>query len=113
MDKLKKYQIVIKEVLEAYRQQFLISSHQVRNQIIVDENNHHYQFLWMGWKDDKQIFNVAIHIELVEDGKIWIQRDNTEVGIATLLAEKGIPKSDIVLGYFPVTHRKYTEYAVA
>ena len=54
---------------------------------------------------------------MVKDGrtgnKIWIQEDNTEDGLAALLAEKGIAKKEVVLAYFPEYHRKYTEYAVA
>jgi hypothetical protein len=36
-----------------------------------------------------------------------------EPGIANLLVEKDIPKSDIVLAYFPPAHRKLTEFAEA
>ncbi len=75
------------------------------------KKKHHYQFLWMGWKGDEQIFNVPIHIE-IKDGKIWIQKDNTEDGIANYIVEKGIPKSEIVLAYFSPAHRELTEFAV-
>lgn len=44
--------------------------------------------------------------------KIWIQKDNTETGIANLLTEKGIPKKDIVLSFYPPAHRELTEFAV-
>jgi hypothetical protein len=112
MDKVKKYQQAILEVLQEYRQQFRLSNQNVHNQIVADERGHHYQFLWMGWQNDNHVFSVAFHIDIVGD-KIWVQQDNTEVGVANLLAEKGIPKSEIVLAYFPASHRKYTEYAVA
>ncbi|KAF3885538.1 hypothetical protein DA73_0400008760 [Tolypothrix bouteillei VB521301] len=39
-----------------------------------------------------------MHLE-IKDSKIWIQHDGTEVGIATLLLEQGVPKEDIVLGF--------------
>lgn len=47
------------------------------------------------------------------DGKIWIQRDGTEEGIAADLERAGIPKEHIVLGFRPPELRPYTGYAVA
>lgn len=112
MDKLKQYQQAVTEVLADYQSQFRKTSQNIQSQIIADDKNCHYQFLWTGWKEERHIFNVAFHIDIA-GGKIWIQQDNTETGIANLLVEKGIPKSDIVLAYFPPAHRKLTEFAEA
>lgn len=79
---------------------------------VTDDKAAHYQFLWMGWKDNKHVFSVSLHMN-VSGEKIWIQRDTTEEGIANRLSEKGIPKSDIVLAYFSPDHRKLTDFAVA
>ena len=61
-------------------------------------------------------FNTAyprlIHLDII-DGKIWIQRDGTEHGIATDLLEAGVPKEHIVLGFKSPEMRQYTEFAVA
>ncbi|MEB3118198.1 MAG: element excision factor XisI family protein [Limnothrix sp.] len=47
----------------------------------------------------------TIHIDL-QQGKVWIQYDGTEVGIANELVERGIPKEEIVLAYHsPLTHQ--------
>jgi hypothetical protein len=54
----------------------------------------------------------VVHIEII-DGKVWIQEDGIEHGIATDLERAGIPKSDIVLGFQPPEVRPYTEYAAA
>ncbi|TFI50853.1 hypothetical protein BLD44_029445 [Mastigocladus laminosus UU774] len=47
------------------------------------------------------------------DGKIWIQRNGTEEGIAADLERAGIPKEHIVLGFRPPELRQYTDYGVA
>jgi hypothetical protein len=52
-----------------------------------------------------------MHID-IKDGKIWIQHDGTEVGIATLLLEQGVPANDIVLGFHTPFMRQFTEFAV-
>ncbi len=53
-----------------------------------------------------------LHVEII-DGKIWIQRDGTEEGIACALVEAGIPKTRIVLGFWDPEARKLGEFAAA
>lgn len=52
-----------------------------------------------------------MHIE-IRDGKVWIQQDGTERGIAGELEERGVPASEIVLGFRPAELRSHTGYAV-
>ena len=47
----------------------------------------------------------------IVNGKIWIQKDETEEGIATDLEKHGVPKDKIVLAFKSPALRKYTEYA--
>ena len=112
MGKVKRFQQIIFQVLEDYKGRFKQSSKEINGLIVADREAHHYQFLWLGWEEERHIFSVMVHISII-DGKIWIQHDNSEVGFANLLADKGIPKSDIVLGYFPPAHRERTDFAVA
>jgi hypothetical protein len=53
-----------------------------------------------------------LHLD-IKDGKIWIQYDGTEGGIALELVELGVPKEDIVLGYHSPSVRGFTEFAVS
>jgi hypothetical protein len=43
---------------------------------------------------------------------VWIEKDNTEDGIAPELVQAGVPKSHIVLAFRSPEMRKLTEYAV-
>ena len=47
------------------------------------------------------------------NGKLWIQRDGTEHGIANDLINAGVPKTQIVLGFRSPEIRKHTGLAVA
>lgn len=49
----------------------------------------------------------------MNDGKIWIQQDFTEEGLANQLVELGVPKTDIVLGFRTPYVREFTGFAVA
>jgi hypothetical protein len=53
-----------------------------------------------------------VHIDII-NGKMWIQRDGTEDGIANELVRAGVPKDRIVLGFRSPAIRKHTEFAVA
>lgn len=81
-------------------------------EIIEDDKHFRYQLVLLGWQGKERIFHVLFHVEILND-KIWIQEDNSEVGFANLLTEKGIAKQDIVLAYFSEFHRQFTEFAVA
>ncbi|MFG3817890.1 element excision factor XisI family protein [Limnothrix redekei LRLZ20PSL1] len=54
----------------------------------------------------------TIHIDL-EQEKVWIQDDGTEVGVANKLVERGIPKEEIVLAYHLPLSRRYDGFAVS
>lgn len=82
--------------------------------ILADEGTSGYYLLTLrlGWKGRKRVFRLIFHLDIIED-KIWIQEDRTEIGIANLLTERGIPHDRIVLAYFSPAHRQLTDFAVA
>jgi XisI protein len=46
------------------------------------------------------------------DGKIWIQRDFTEAGIAQQLVDRGVPKPDIILSFRSPFVRKFSDFGL-
>lgn len=72
----------------------------------------HQQFMLVdnGWYGNKRVYNVVIHIA-IQNNKFWIEQDRTEEGIALYLERLGVAKSQIVLGFYPLEHRRNTEYA--
>jgi hypothetical protein len=115
MDTLKTYRRRIREILVPYaKTEYSNVNSEIRNQLICDDENGHYMVMSMGWaeKPDRRIHGCLIHIDVI-DGKVWIQRDGTEEGVAGDLEEAGIPKEKIVLGFHQPRVRKYTDYAAA
>jgi hypothetical protein len=84
---------------------------EIETQAIFDTAHDHYLLLHTGWRDDRRTHGCSLHLD-IKDGKIWIQHDGTEVGIATQLLELGVPASDIVLGFHSPYMRQFTEFAV-
>ena len=114
MERIKRYHKAIVEVMEEVMDSFKNSENSEYDfHPIFDKTNHRYQLQAVGWeRERKRIFNIFFHIDII-DNKIWIQQDNLEYSVAERLVEKGIPKKEIVLAYFPEFHRQHTEYAVA
>lgn len=107
------YRQLVREVLKPYAEAEYANV-DVKNELICDENNDHYLVLSMGWGDKpkRRIHGCLIHVAIV-DGKIWIQRDGTEDGVALDLEQAGVSKEDIVLGFHEPRLRQYTGYAAA
>ena len=110
------YQKIVCELFKEY-ELYLSRANGIHNQTIEPETifdlqNNHFQLLLKGWKGYQQIFRIAFHIDIIEN-KVWIQQNNTEFRIADELIEKGIPKTDIVLGFISPKERAYTDFAVA
>ncbi len=81
--------------------------------VIADTQNHQYQLTYIGWHERKYYFNVLMHFSIKPDGKIWLQQNNTEILLGPALEERGVAKSDIVVGFRPEYMREATGYAVA
>ncbi|MCP4593455.1 MAG: XisI protein [bacterium] len=111
MDTVTTYQQIVQDVLQPYTEieYAYVDAH---NKLVCDEAGDHFIVLSMGWetKPKRRIHGCLIHIDII-DGKVWIQRDGTEDGVADELEDAGIPKSDIVLGFHEAHLRQYTGYA--
>jgi hypothetical protein len=110
MDKLNNYRQYVKNIITKYSQ-FKPSYGDVELQIIFDEIRDHYHLMTVGWNDERRIRGSILHID-IKDGKIWIQHDGTEDGIANELLTEGVPKKDIVLAFHSPYRRELTGFAV-
>lgn len=112
MEKIKKYEQIILSVLETYKA-IKPFNESIEKFILIDENQHHYQLIYSGWQGIQFVHFIVFHFQIKEDGKVWLLVNQTDIKIAEELVERGIPKSDIVLGFQPPQYRQFTEYAAA
>ncbi|MDY6782103.1 MAG: XisI protein [Cyanobacteriota bacterium] len=106
MEELEQYRNYIQELLTDRAARKWDDDFQV--QTIFDPVRDRYQLVFVGWNEAERIYGVVLHLDII-DGKIWVQQDGTEVGIANQLVELGVPRSRIVLGYDPPFVRGDTE----
>jgi len=78
-------------------------------QTIFDDQQDHYQLLYVGWRGNKRDFGCILHLD-IKCGKIWIQHDGTEEGIANRLVEMGVPNQDIILAFHDPYIRQFTDF---
>ena len=113
MDKLNQYRPIIRTIVSEIAE-MTPSDKNSETQLIMDDERGHYVLFSIGWQDILREYLPFVHIDLKPDGKIWIQHDGTDLKIALWLADKGIPKKDIVLAFHSLNRRKMLpEFAVS
>jgi hypothetical protein len=110
MDTVERYRQIIERILTDYAQ-IPYAYGDIRSQTVFDRLNDHYLLINVGW-DRRRVHGCLVHVDII-DGKVWIQRDGTEEGIATELEAAGVPKEHIVLAFRSPEMRKHTGYATA
>ncbi len=109
---IEQYRHYIRHLLSERRER---TSRQQRNAqeyevpTLFDNEPDHYQLLYVGWRGNKRCFGCILHLD-IKGGKIWIQHDGTEIGIANQLVELGVPKEDIVLAFHEPEIRQYSDF---
>ncbi|WP_445631175.1 XisI protein [Nostoc sp. DSM 114167] len=108
---VEQYRQYIKHLLSDRQKQASMSRNyeEYEVQTIFDEQQDHYQLLYVGWRGNKRDFGCILHLD-IKNGKIWIQHDGTEIGIANQLVEMGVPKQDIILAFHEPYVRQFTEF---
>jgi ketopantoate reductase len=104
------YRQHVQALLKQYAQQ-AASSTEIETQLIFDTEGDHYQLVNIGWQKHRRIYGCIVHID-IKDDKVWIQHNGTERLVAEELAESGIPKDHIVLGFHSPFTRQFTDFAV-
>lgn len=110
MDTLEHYRHSIERILTDYAR-IPYAHGDIQSQTVFDRLHDHYVLINVGW-DRRRVHGCLVHIDII-DGKVWIQRDGTEEGIATELEAAGVPKDHIVLAFRSPEVRKHTGYATA
>ena len=111
MDRIEIYREIIKKAMRELAD-FIPEEEGIRTEVLLDDANGHYQVLQVGWKNGRRIHGTLFHVDLLGD-KVYLEHDGTDLALVDDLLDGGIPKSDIVMGFQPPAHRKYTDYAVS
>ena len=111
MDKLSSYRSIVQQILSRHAE-YTPSHGQIETIPVFDERNDNYLLVDVGWDRTGRVHSVVLHLQ-IKDSKIWVERDGTEAGVTQELLDAGIPKEDIVLGFYRPERRSITEFALA
>ncbi|WP_017652822.1 XisI protein [Fortiea contorta] len=119
MDTLEQYRQLIRNILIEHTQ-IPFSIGDIQFETVFDSQQDRYLLMILGREPaydlsptvTRRVHGCLIHVDII-DGKIWIQRDGTEEGIATELVRAGVPKDRIVLGFRSEELRRDSDFAVA
>ncbi|MBI3651181.1 MAG: XisI protein [Acidobacteria bacterium] len=111
MDKLTEYPIILKRLLSEYVE---LNQRQpvpgVETFLITDDAQGQYIWMNAGWQNGERVCGMTVYAR-IREGKIWIEEDWTEDGIATDLARAGVAREDIILAFHEPEMRPHTEFA--
>ncbi|MEM6397121.1 MAG: element excision factor XisI family protein [Bacteroidota bacterium] len=99
MDKVTKYRNIIKTALQdvydfAPKEQDGITNHYVK-----DDESGHYILYQTGHRNHKWIYGAFIHVQLKENGEVWLYHDGTNLKIGDEIISKGVDEDDFVIGW--------------
>ncbi len=109
MDTLDAWRDTLERVLTAHAA-IPYAFDQVRTEVVLDRVRDRYLLVDVGWRGSERVHGGLVHVDIIE-GRIWIQYDGTEHGIANELVEAGVPRDRIVLGFQPPAVRPHTGFA--
>lgn len=99
MDNLADYRVLIKRIMTHYAT--LAAQQPMANLetlLAFDDERDQYLWLQVGWANQRRVQGITLHVRLL-NGKIHVEQDWTEDGIATELLLAGVPREAIVLAF--------------
>lgn len=114
MDSLSRYRDAIRQVLSRYADlaNQETSDVDVRTYCAFDEQRDQYLVVRLGWVGQRRVKGVILHLR-IEDGKVWLEENGTDREIASELAARGVPPTDIIIGFHHPSLREPPAFAVA
>jgi hypothetical protein len=110
MDTLENYRRLIRQILTEHTR-IPYAYGDIQFETVFDRDTDRYVVLILGRENNRRVHGCLIHVDII-NGKIWIQRDGTEYGVARELVDAGVPKDRIVLAFRSPEMRQHTGFAV-
>lgn len=109
MDPLDTWRDALERILTAHTM-VPYANAQAVTEVVFDRARDRYVLMDVGWRGAERVHGALVHVDIIE-GRLWIQYDGTEHGIANELVEAGVPRDRIVLAWKPPSVRPFTGFA--
>lgn len=112
MDRIENYRQILEKIVKRHAQ-FQPANGEINTHAVCDHEADEYMVIDSGWNEKgKRIYDVVLHFRL-EDGTIYLERDNTDAEVIRELLDSGIGREDIVLAYNPLPLQKLKDLIAA
>lgn len=108
MDKVVKYRKIVRALMQK-QADIRANRKGIETQFNINEKEGHFQLVNVGWRENRRYYGCFLHIDVKANGKVYLQHDGTDLVVAQMLVDAGIPKEDIVLAFQPPSVRKHIE----
>lgn len=90
MDKVKRYKQIVKELTYEVGQLGTKPDDVLKTQFITDDEHGHYLLYFNGWiTETKRTYGCFMHIDVTDQGKVWLQYDGTDLNHCTAIDGQG------------------------
>jgi hypothetical protein len=94
---VKQYREIVERILREYAA-IPYAHGALESETVFDHEADRYLLMVLGREGLRRIHGCVLHVD-IKDGKLWIQRDGIEYGMARELLDAGVPAEDIVLAF--------------
>jgi XisI protein len=113
MEKLNRHKSIVKALLSDLSEKLSKGIPDVRFEVLLDEEKGQYLLFKDGWRGMHRMYGNVAHIEVKQDGKVWLHHDGTDLALGQILLDKGVEKTDLVLGFQAPAKRADSGFAMA
>jgi hypothetical protein len=110
-EKLNRYKRICRQIVERHAA-MPSEPTSVESLAVCDSESGNYLLMDIGWYPKERAHYVVVHLR-VKGGKVWVEYDGVEYGIAKDLIEAGIPEEDVVWPSNERDRRRFTELVAA
>lgn len=97
-NKIKNYRRILRKIVNRHAQ-FQPANGQIQTRAVCDSENAECLVIDSGWNEKgRRIYDVVLHFRL-QDGTVYVERDNTDAEVVRELLGAEIEKGGIILAY--------------
>ncbi|HSK72043.1 MAG TPA: element excision factor XisI family protein [Pyrinomonadaceae bacterium] len=104
-NQIENYRQILQQTVNRHAQ-FQPANGQIETRAVCDRETNEFLVVDSGWNEKgRRIYDVILHFRL-QDGTVYVERDNTDAEVVRDLLEAGIEKDNIILAYNSLPYQR-------
>lgn len=112
MDRIKQYRQILEKIVKRHAG-FQPANGKIETHAVCDRERDEYMVIDAGWNEKgRRVYDVVLHFRL-QDGTVYVERDNTDAEIVRELITNGLNREDIILAFNSPPNQKLSDLIAA